>query len=787
MGWTSFFLNPYIAGIGGAMIASPIIIHLINRMRFKRVRFAAMEFLLEAQQRNRRRLLMEQLLLLLLRILIVLALAALIARLVLDSRLSVFGGDGKTHHLVLLDDTVSMQNRWGETSAFEEAKEVVRKLAREGAGRGTQTFSMILLSNPDAYFVQEEDVSDRLVTSLEDKLDTLECTNRTRDLVAGLEEAGKKLNAQKGVIKHLHVLSDYRAVDWEDNDSIKKTVADLADAEITVNLIRTVKEHLPNATLVDITGDLQSAAVDVPVRLMVTVRNDSLTRMENLRASIIVDGEKLPRALVIDSLEPDKSIEKPVDLVFHDAGLHRVQVTLPDDSLNADNVRFLSLDVPLRNNVLIVGNEIDGIAEELLQFALAPDPSLTGISPQIELAGYLRTQPLDRFRSIYILNQAELPQEAVLALEAYVRNGGGLVWFLGNQVKSDVYNRTLGKFSRNEEGNLARDGEALFPVPLADTRKQLTREGVADDAIDVTLKDHPMFARLQGGNSLLVKLVRLDSYLPPSDEWNKNDAERKDGVETLATVRDGGPLVFEHAFGRGRVVTFLTSAGPPWNNLEKTRLYVPLIQEIQLYIAKPDAIQRQREVGVPIELDFPSLDYADSIDFTSPAGTGNRLTEMIMERVKSKPADTPEADADTEGDPVSETPAADESDAGASNTDRLAAVFRGTDTPGIYSYRVKARLPTLPDNGAFAYNIASREGRLKIADDAILQRAIGGEVANVYVREFGDTSYIAQGVDPGSEVRKYLIYLLIGLLVAEQALAYRLSYHPEKAAAPAAA
>src|SRR5205823_12792845 len=53
---------------------------LINRMRYKRIRWAAMEFLLKSQKRNRRRLIIEQLILLLLRILLVLLAALLLAR-----------------------------------------------------------------------------------------------------------------------------------------------------------------------------------------------------------------------------------------------------------------------------------------------------------------------------------------------------------------------------------------------------------------------------------------------------------------------------------------------------------------------------------------------------------------------------------------------------------------------------------------------------------------------------------------------------------------------------------
>src|SRR5271170_3956852 len=76
------FVNPFTAIIGGVLVASPILIHLINRMRFKRIRWAAMEFLLKAQKRSRRRKIIEQLLLLLLRISLVLLAALLLGQLV---------------------------------------------------------------------------------------------------------------------------------------------------------------------------------------------------------------------------------------------------------------------------------------------------------------------------------------------------------------------------------------------------------------------------------------------------------------------------------------------------------------------------------------------------------------------------------------------------------------------------------------------------------------------------------------------------------------------------------
>src|SRR5437667_11523494 len=120
--------------VAAALVSVPIIIHLINRMRFKRIRWAAMEFLLKAQKRTRRRLIIEQLLLLALRCIMLALVGFLVSR---------FVGCGDTNlggkpnlHLVLLDDTPSMQDQWKEEgqwkNCFDVAKSdiLVKKIAK---------------------------------------------------------------------------------------------------------------------------------------------------------------------------------------------------------------------------------------------------------------------------------------------------------------------------------------------------------------------------------------------------------------------------------------------------------------------------------------------------------------------------------------------------------------------------------------------------------------------------------------------------------------------------------
>src|SRR5437588_11602374 len=129
------FLNPWSMLAGTLLVSVPIIIHLINRIRYRRVRWAAMEFLLKSQKRQQRKLLIEQLILLALRCLLVLLAGLLLARFVGKS---LAGAEAGTRHIVVLDDTPSMGDFWtaeGKSSdSFALARQyIVEQLAQPAA------------------------------------------------------------------------------------------------------------------------------------------------------------------------------------------------------------------------------------------------------------------------------------------------------------------------------------------------------------------------------------------------------------------------------------------------------------------------------------------------------------------------------------------------------------------------------------------------------------------------------------------------------------------------------
>lgn len=744
------FLNPSMAMGGAALVASPIIIHLINRLRFRRIRFAAMEFLLQSQQRNRRRVLLEQLLLLLLRVLIVLALVALLARLILDPReLSLVRGI-QAHHVVVLDDSGSMRDRLGESDVFRQALEVVRKLVSEGTQHpGTLQFSLILASQPDQPLFTQREINEPLLQEVEVKLENLRCTHRALSLLPALESAAKLLTEQRGQIRHVHVVSDYRVVDWETPEPFLSLLKNLEQAGTTINLVRTVEESHANLAITDLTGDTQIAASGVPVRLTVRLQNFSDTAARDVRLQVTQDGTRLPLTIAFDEVPAGQSVEREFDVTFAEPGKHGIVVSLQKpDSLDSDNARYLALDVSLVNRVLIIDGDPASEESTYLVDAIAADPTITGYAPLVEGVDYLRQRPLDEFQSIFLLNVASLPPDAVAPLEEFVAGGGGLAWYLGDQVNASFYNEVL-----------YRDGQGLFGVKLAAAPVELPREDSETPAPDLVLSDHPMFRVFSGQENPYIDAARVYRYFPPAEDWERDDQRRGDGIRTIASLRNGDPLFLTHRFGKGHIVTCTTTCGPSWNNFALYASFVVMQLELQKFIARPDRALPQRTVGEPIRIEVDPAEYTEEVQFSVPDPAGPRVLRQKA-APRGSAAERPDGDAQ---------PHEDVTDI------KLVAELRDTDQPGIYRVQLTTQ-DQLPVERWFAYNVPLRESRLEVVPLSELRAKTAD--TGVHIQPTGELQWL-EGKAAGQDVRTALLSLLLVLLLSEQAMAYRLSYHAQ--------
>ncbi|QDU79696.1 hypothetical protein Pla110_14100 [Polystyrenella longa] len=760
MSWLAqHFFNPsFVLPWGALLLAIPIIIHLINRMRYRRVRFAAMEFLLQSQKKNRRRLLLEQLLLLLLRIIVVCLLIALIARLVIDpSEMALFQG-AQSHHVVLLDDSGSMREQLQEEDAFQAGLEVVRELAAEGGKRpNTIQLSLLRLSNPQQPIFYKQTLNDAFLNELETRLENLKSGYGSPDLRASLEAAWELFQQEKGMQQHLHFISDFREADWATPQPLAEQFEKLNSADVSINLIRTTNSRQDNLALTGFEGDVHIAAAGVPVRLKTTVQNFGETVARNVRLTVFADGEKLPMSLELEQINAGEAQVKEFDVTLPEAGKHQLEVRLEEDILSADNRRYLALDLSQRVSVLIIDGSPSQMGAEYVADSLAADSNLTGIDVRLETPEFLRLETLDRFSCIYLLDVGELSLDAVAALRKYVEQGGGLAWFLGQSVNPVFYNDKL------SSNNLSNGEPILFPVPLEPTSENLVEldfdQFDEQNIADLQFDPHPIFKVMEGQDNPFVDMVRVETYFPVLLGWDAQDAESTEGVQVIARLRNGAPFALEHQLSAesGKIVTFLSTAGPEWNNWALNPSYVIFQLELQKYIARQQSEFASREVGEPIDLDLPAVDYMEQIDILVPEETGKRRTRL--QAVARSGSENGDAEGTATGSDL-----------------LLSAQFKETASPGVYQVELLTQNQTKEERW-LAYNVPEKESRLDIMETAKLFSA-SGEYDNIRIHEPGELQGLKEE-EAGQDIRKFLLIALLIFLLLEQWMAYHMSYHPQ--------
>lgn len=614
----ALFTNPLTMIAGAALVSAPILIHLINRMRFRRIKWAAMEFLLKAQKRMRRKLIIEQLILLFLRCLMVFLLGLLFAR---------FLGYGKqqgqesraTAHLVILDDTPSTGDFWTDagqvTNAFEQAKvQIGEKIAPAAAQANTPQYLELLRLSDLATPRNFERINSSSIDELKTYLAPLRPASVRVSLVDGLRKAKALLDARsdKDVAKVIHVVSDLRAVDWAaDGDAIRQLVDEYTRAGLQIHLIdvsfpyRRDTDRQPrssdNMAIVEFRPLARVAAEDRAVDFIVRVRNFGNTEVPDARIEVFVNGQRRDDATArFQNIPPGQertqlipiqvsrtgTADKPLDRFNSVVALLR---TTENGGLEADNIRYAVIECRKKLSVLVVEGRPqlrnDPKGDEFYLKKLFLD-SFGGINWEDGSPRDLETKDLRQYSSVYLLNVPTLTETQAKALEGYVRGGGGVGVFLGPDVRPQDYNKVL-----------YNDGAGFFPVPLPEKptdvptdEQKLKRFLVLSKRIllrDAAVKTHPALAGLytteRGVAAKEVDVEKFFYFLSVDQYWPVKRLGKwlqDSSVQELYCLPNEDS-VFDHQEATEQLVRELrTLASEP--KFEKYRKYIdPLVQNIR--------------------------------------------------------------------------------------------------------------------------------------------------------------------------------------------------------------
>src|SRR5499426_3468220 len=228
-----FFLHPiYLFGLAAASL--PILIHLLNRRRLKRIRFPAVRFILLSQKRISRSYRLRHWILLALRTLAVVFLALLLANPIFQTGAGLFAGGGPVALVILLDNSLSMT--WsGDGDGFKQAKEAARLLisALNDGDRAALLPTNIEGREPFRLKGQKD--------VLLKELESIEIADGTANLSAALAKAYELLQEPAGQ-KEIRVITDMGLTGW---DQFSMAALKQVDPSVPLKLIRIGRKQQP--------------------------------------------------------------------------------------------------------------------------------------------------------------------------------------------------------------------------------------------------------------------------------------------------------------------------------------------------------------------------------------------------------------------------------------------------------------------------------------------------------------------------------------------------------------
>ncbi|MEX2173585.1 MAG: BatA domain-containing protein [Pirellulaceae bacterium] len=616
MGFLSFTAWQF-ALAGALCAAGPVVIHLLNRRRYRVVEWAAMDFLREAMQRNRRILHLRDVLLLLLRTAAVLLFGLALAQPFFAAREEEYSDRQPLHAVIVVDNSLSMGYEALDGNLLAKAKDRARQLIDKLPG-GSKISILPACGGRDVALDPYETKENAL-----EALDKIEVVDRSASLLRAVNEAKRAREAVPELAGRIVFIGDQQQLNWGDlrsneiaQDLPPMQVVDVAPAEWENTWISDLRlqdgladVETPATVVVEIEHRGPSARRDLQVTLSMgeTVLGEKTVTVEPGLGARQVDFEVVFNTLA-ELPEPDRPLFVPL------------RASLAPDRLAADDERHLAVPVVASLPVVFVDqfgaegeDPIRGRIGETrpLRKLLAPRTSRRDAPRQLIQVRHITPDQLSQ----EILADARLvviagvhdPGENADVLRQYVEQGGQLLIAAGGNFDPVAWNEAAWD-----------DGAGILPLPLgaepigevpevagANVRAiQLSFESLAGEDVfqlagiaEAELRDlyaEPFFFKavaIEADQPTLDRLraaeeERLADELSIGDQPLPDEpAARRRHLQTLALQRspqvlarfenaDRSPYLVSRQIGRGQVYFAASGLASSWSTLANTNAVV---------------------------------------------------------------------------------------------------------------------------------------------------------------------------------------------------------------------
>lgn len=453
------FLNPLFL-FGLLAISIPIIIHLFNFRRYKKLEFSSIKYLKQVLLETKKQKKVRNLLLLLFRILSILFLVLLFSYPYIRKQDSNLLSKAKNSVVVFIDNSFSMQNNSSQGSALDQAKQRAKEIIDAYGNEDSFMLLTTELLGKHQSFVDKKRFVE-LVNEVE--ISSVSSLNSS-----SLQKAFSLLNT-KQTNRLLYFISDFQSPGFDVENFPM-------DSTVLTNFVPIEVNNLDNLYIDSISFASPIFSLSNNVTINIKVKNSSENDAEKVGLKLYLNDKQISIASVDIPSNQSEVIEMSFPL--ESRGIIHGRISILDNPISFDDDFFFTIHTKESINILSINSQSPNPFIQKL-FSNTPELNLVNINDKsIDFSEFNKY-------SLIILNSLRtLPSGLVSELKNFRQNNGDIIIIPDNQLDLSSFSNSMREMSLpyysklNERENrvmIIDDNNSLFKDVFTSKEKDMEK------------------------------------------------------------------------------------------------------------------------------------------------------------------------------------------------------------------------------------------------------------------------------------------------------------------------
>ncbi len=574
------FLNPAVL-IGLLAASIPVIIHLFNLRKLKKIEFSTIIFLKELQKTKIRKIKLKQWILLFLRTMIIISLVAAFARPTVEQvTLSAGSSSAKTSAVFIIDNSFSMSVISANGSYLNHAKEIADKILNE-----FEEGDEIAVITTDGYVNAFDDRFTNKANALK-ILEDIELSYVRKPLDESILKAVELIESSKNYNKEVFVYSDFQKSAFEQREIFLPTGDD-----IRLYLIYLSDKTANNFYVRKVEPGNQIFEKSKIVNFVSEVAGSAGSNQQSITASLFINGIRSAQRNA--ELTDGESIALNFEALLSQSGLLEITVEIDDDDISQDNRRFSSLLIPEKIKILLLSDT----NSDFVFVRTALRGSSSGVIDITEAVhSRINSFNLNDYDAVFLSAAGDMN---VKKIKDYLNAGGNVILFPSSSLSLEGF--------KNITGNLG--------INLNSTMIDISAADIGAAVFDKIDFAHPVFSDLfemrkqQIESPDIFRYIKFTSIFP--------------GAKIISLI-DDSVFLCEFNLENGKVMLFNTAPVTGWSSFPLKGIFAPLMNKIVFYLSSQNKTGKNYKAGEMIDLTISS-EKRGSITVIRPDGSKDFL------------------------------------------------------------------------------------------------------------------------------------------------------------------